>query len=99
MGKPVYSSEEDFTVPEGQQWLKELLHDENVQDLRITFTKSDGTERVMHATLAEGKIPQDKQPKGAGRNVAKEAQPVFDIDIGEWRSFRWDAVKYVEFSV
>lgn len=88
----------DFTQTEGQAWLKGLLHDENVQDLRITFTKSDGTERVLHATLAEGKIPQEKQPKQTGRNASQDAQPVFDVDLGEWRSFRWDAVKMVEFS-
>ena len=89
----------DFTTNEGQQWLKGLLHDENIQDLRITFTKSDGTERVMHATLAEGKIPTEKQPKNAGRHASQEAQPVFDVELGEWRSFRWDAVKFVEFNV
>lgn len=89
----------DFTTTEHQQWLKDLLHDENVQDLCITFTKSDGTERAMHATLAESKIPTEKQPKGAGRNASQDAQPVFDVDIGEWRSFRWDSVKAVEFSL
>lgn len=89
----------NFTSEEGQTWLKGLLHDENLQDLCITFTKSDGTEREMHATLAESKIPADKKPKGAGRAASQDAQPVFDLDIGEWRSFRWDAVKRVEFSL
>lgn len=89
----------DFTTTEGQQWLKGLLNDENVQDLRITFIKSDGTERVLRGTLAESKIPTERQPKGTNRISSQDAQRVFDIDIGEWRSFRWDSVKSVEFSL
>ena len=89
----------DFTTTEHQQWLKGLLHDENIQDLRITFTKQDGTDRVIKATLSESRIPSEKQPKNAGRATSADAQPVFDVDLGEWRSFRWDAVKSVEFSV
>ena len=89
----------DFTTTEGQLWLKGLLNDENVQDLRITFTKSDGTERVLRGTLAESKIPTEKQPKGTGRTTSAETQRVFDTDIGEWRSFRWDSVKSVEFNI
>lgn len=89
----------DFTLTEGQQWLKGLLHDENIQDLRITFTKSDGTERVMYATLAESRIPEEKKPKNAGRATSQDAQAVFDEELGEWRSFRWDSVKFVEFNV
>ena len=89
----------DFTLTEGQQWLKDLLHDENIQDLCVTFTKSDGTERKMYATLVESKIPAEKQPKGTGSTTSTETQRVFDTEIGEWRSFRWDSVKFVEFSL
>ena len=89
----------DFTTTEHQQWLKDLLHDENVQDLCITFTKQDGTERAIHATLAESKIPTEKQPKGTGRVASQDAQAVFDEELGEWRSFRWDSIKSVEFSL
>lgn len=92
-------TEFDTTNPEFQSWLKGLLHAENVQDLRITFTKSDGTERVLKATLDESRIPTEKQPKQTGRVSSKDAQPVFDVDLGEWRSFRWDSVKAVEFSL
>ena len=86
-------------APEFQSWVKGLLRDTNIQNLRITFTKADGTERAMRCTLVESTIPTDKVPKGAGRKASPSAQRVFDLDKGEWRSFKWEAVKRVEFDL
>lgn len=92
-------SKVDTTDPVFQSWLKEILHDKDVEDLCVTFTKQNGDQRRLHCTLAEGKIPADKQPKGETTRVAStETQAVFDLDIGEWRSFRWSSVKEVSFS-
>ena len=63
----------------------------------VYFEKSDGTEREMKCTLNEDMIPVDKQPKGTGKNKSDIVQPVFDLDVGEWRSFRWSSVKKYEF--
>lgn len=93
-------SKVDTKDPVFQSWLKEVLHDQQVEDLCITFVKKNGDERKMYCTLAEGRIPSDKQPKGeTTRATSQEVQPVFDVDVGEWRSFRWDAVKSVEFNL
>jgi hypothetical protein len=79
--------------------VKGLLHDS--KDLRIVFTKKDGTEREMFCTLNEGKIPADKQPKSQASDSTTAGQGndsairVFDTSISEWRSFRWDSVKEV----
>lgn len=78
--------------PEFQTWVKGLLHDSSVKNLRITFTKADGTEREMFCTLAEQLIPADKVPKGTGRETSSDTQHVFDLDKQEWRSFKWDSV-------
>lgn len=90
----------DTTDPVFQSWLKEILHDKDVEDLCITFTKQNGEVRNLHCTLAESKIPTGKQPKGeaTNRTASADAQAVFDIDLGEWRSFRWDSIKEVSFS-
>ena len=63
----------------------------------VVFTKKDGTERAMLCTLIESKIPGDKQPKTPTEvgSTTGQAVRVFDIDKGEWRSFRWDSVKTV----
>lgn len=58
----------------------------------VVFTKKDGTERLMQCTTASTWIPGDKQPKGSSRAVSSESIAVFDTQIGEWRSFRWDSV-------
>lgn len=92
-------------TPEFKTWLKGILHDEYVKDLCVVFTKKDGTERELFCTLAESKIPADKQPKTqeanstVGRSVSDDAQRVFDTEKQEWRSFRWDSVKQVRFEL
>ena len=89
-----------FTTPEGQTWLKGLLHDELSTNLCITFTKKDGTEREMYCTLSESLIPADKQPKESqSTSTGGSALRVFDTVKQEWRSFRWDSIKKVEFSI
>ena len=82
------------TDPEFQTWLKGVLHDDVCKDLCVTFTKKDGTEREMYCTLAESRIPADKQPKTAQEagSTIGSAVRVFDVEKQEWRSFRWDSV-------
>ena len=90
----------DFNTDEGREWIRGLLHDDDIKDLRIMFTKKDGTERTMRATLVESRIPVEKQPKSETQvsQTAGSAIRVFDSEAQEWRSFRWDSVKKVEFS-
>lgn len=61
----------------------------------VTFTKSNGDERVMRCTTNEFEIPLEKLPKGTGPKHTDEVQRVFDLDVQEWRSFRWDSVTLV----
>lgn len=75
-----------------KQWVKGLLHDKHIKNLRIAFTKSDGTEREIHCTLYEGAIPLEKAPKGTGRATSDATQRVFDLEKQEWRSFKWENV-------
>jgi len=59
---------------------------------RITFTKKDGTERTVTGTLNRDLIPADKLPKNTDRVHSIDVQPVYEVDLVEWRSFRWDSV-------
>ena len=91
------------TDPEFQTWLKGLLHDD-IADLCVTFTKKDGTEREMYCTLVESRIPADKQPKSGveettNSTASGSAIRVFDTVANEWRSFRWDSIANVTFSI
>lgn len=99
---PLFKSEEEFN--QFKTWTLGLLHDENIKSgVCVTFTKKDGSERKMHCTLCENRIPTDKLPKGGSESenssTSGSAVRVFDTDIGEWRSFRWDSVTKVEFDL
>jgi hypothetical protein len=86
----------EIDTPEGREWLRGLLRDEKVT---ITFTKKDETERVMVCTLKEEKIPSEKSPKNTGKSQSDDAIAVFDLEKQDWRSFRFDSVKKIEFSL
>jgi len=96
----VFKTDKEFD--EFKSWTYGLLRDPQLETLCVTFTKKDGTERKMRCTLAESKIPTDKLPKTeseAGSQTTGPAVRVFDLDVQEWRSFRWDSVNKVEFSL
>ena len=88
-------------TPEGREWLKGLLKERNVV---VTFTKINGDERVMTCTLNESVLPQatktDPQSQKKVREVdADKVWSVWDINAKGWRSFRWENVKQVDFTL
>jgi hypothetical protein len=73
---------------------------ENVAE--ITFTKKDGTERLMKCTLKSDIVPERDVVGVIGkveektRLVNTEVLPVWDIVKSAWRSFRVDSVKAIK---
>ena len=61
--------------------------------MKITFTKVNGEERIMDCTLQEHMVPPTKY---TNRKQNEEVLPVFDINKGEWRSFRLDSITNIE---
>ena len=57
----------------------------------VTFTKVDGTKRVMNCTLMEGYVPVMESISERKEN--KDVIVAYDLDKGAWRSFRVDSVK------
>ena len=90
----------DFTDSDFKTLLREKLHENEVS---VTFTKRDGSERAMQCTLSAARIPAEQLPKESGTGTVKtfseEAIRVFDTQKSEWRSFRWDSVTKVEFTL
>ena len=73
----------------------DILQKLRTGETTVRFTKVDGSERTMRCTLQEGKIPADKRPKNAEPqtgSTAGSAIRAFDLDKGEWRSFRVTSV-------
>jgi hypothetical protein len=82
----------------GRQWLKTMLQNEVVE---VTFTKKDGTERVMRCTLQEDFIPafQIESASQETKKKSGDALAVWDVEASGWRSFRWDSIKSVSFNI
>jgi len=63
----------------------------------VTFTKKDGTNRVMRCTLKEELLPAvDSDPDKKTRKQNDESLSVWDLDKKAWRSFRVDSVTKFE---
>ena len=75
----------------------EILSKLHEGEVTVTFTKADGSERVMRCSLNESLLPPATPSEGEAkeRKVNLAAIPVFDLDVQGWRSFRVDSVKSV----
>jgi len=65
----------------------------------VFFTKKDGTERKMECTLKDGDVVHYEKKTEQVRALNNEQCPVFDLEKNEWRSFRYDAITKVEFTI
>lgn len=93
-----------------KKWLKSHLA---MGPVTVTFTKKDGTERVMECTtnpllvpLVEEKVhvtntdnPIDFPKVKKERKVNEDVMPVYDLESKAWKSFRWDSIKQVRFTL
>jgi len=55
----------------------------------IVFKKVDGTERTMKCTLNEALLPKREVTESV-RKANDGVQNVFDLELNQWRSFKWD---------
>lgn len=79
-------------ITSDRKYLNEYLNDGVAT---VCFTKLNGEQRVMHCTLNEDWIPTEKMPKNAQpMETNAEVRTAFDIDVGGWRSFRYDTVEW-----
>lgn len=76
-----------------REWIKGVLQNETAT---LTFEKKDGTMRVMRASLRESDIPQFEKKTERVRKVSDETLSVVDLDLNEWRSFRYDSIQNIE---
>ena len=83
-----------------KKWLKSHLA---FGEVTVTFTKKDGTERVMKCTTSTELVPQEPIVEGAEpkreKKVNEDVCPVYDLESSHWKSFRWDSVKQVTLTI
>lgn len=88
--------EHAFDTKQGRDWLKGLLSNSVVT---VTFTKTDGTERVMKCTLKQEEIIASEKKTDRTKVVNEEVINVWDVEKGGWRSFRLDSITQVQASL
>jgi WYL_2, Sm-like SH3 beta-barrel fold len=96
MSEKNVKKDSQINTPEGREWLRGMLR---VGEMTVTFEKLDGTTRKMLCTLAESEIPEEKRPKNSGKAQSDESIAVFDVEKQDWRSFRYDSVRQIQFSI
>ena len=81
-----------------QFWKK--IYDE--KEVIIRFTKKNGEERLMRASLDFTKIPEKDKPKNVNiQQILKLLQQnkimhVYDLDKKSWRSVPFDRIQYMD---
>lgn len=66
----------------------------------ITFTKADGSERIMWCTLHESYIPDADKPKNE-KEIKENLDVIraYDLQKEAWRSFRIESVTHYGYSI
>lgn len=63
----------------------------------VTFTKKDGSERIMRCTLSPDLTATYEKKTERTKTPNEGVCAVFDVDVKEWRSFRYDSIKEVKY--
>ena len=82
-----------------KKWLKSHLR---MGPVTVTFTKKDGTERVMECTTNPNLVPPivvKETTEKKERKINEDTMPVYDLESSAWKSFRWDSIKQVSFTL
>jgi hypothetical protein len=85
-----------LNTEEGKVFVSKVLREGVAQ---ITFTKVDGTERLMKCTLSEKVVPKATEEKTSTKTPNPNIISVWDVEKEGWRSFRWDSIKAFSFDV
>ena len=78
-----------------REWVEGIMRERIVH---ITFTKADGTERRMPCTLDARVLPARPVTENV-RAPSPDVCRVWDPERAVWRSFRWDRVRRIEFTI
>jgi hypothetical protein len=80
-----------------ESWLTGMLH---IDTVTVTFTKKDGTERVMKCTLSPKLLPEQTITEGKKeRKKPENTIAVYDVEAKGWRSFSVKSVKRIQLMI
>lgn len=80
-----------------RKWLKGMLQ---IDVGTVTFTKKDGTERIMKCTLNSKILPAPNVTENKkSRKINLDVIPVYDVEENSWRSFSIKSIKEIRFNI
>lgn len=89
----------ELTDEQWQEFRKWLISHMKMGPMSVTFTKKDGTERLMNCTLKAELLPPQEIKESATKKENTDTIRVFDLEKQEWRSFTVKSVKKVQFDL
>ena len=94
-----YQEADEAGQQELRDWMYSVLKETQLQ---VEFTKADGSHRSMTCTLNEslGAKPVNKLATDKPELIdKKETCIVWDCNANGWRSFRWDRLRKIAFTI
>lgn len=79
-----------------RDWLAGLL---KTNEVKVVFTKSDGSEREMACTLKESAVVKYEKKTERTKAKSNDTLSVWDLEKASWRSFRYDSIKSISFTM
>jgi hypothetical protein len=63
--------------------------------VHVVFTKANGQERAMKATLNDAFLPEENRGRSTLTETDSTAISVWDVEAKGWRAFRLDSLKEI----
>lgn len=89
----------EFTDDQWLEFRKWIISHMKMGPVSVTFTKKDGTERVMSCTLQPELLPKQEVKESRAKKENTDTVRVFDLEKQEWRSFTVKSVKRIQFEL
>ena len=90
-----YATADTSEKQQFRDWMIGILRQ---QEMTVDFEKTNGEFRSMTCTLQESRLPP-----AINKTTQKKANPevcvVWDCNQNAWRSFRWDRIKQIRFTL
>jgi hypothetical protein len=94
-----YCNASEFEREKFREWVRGILKE---REVIVDFVKADGDFRSMKCTLSEShgaKYVVNENQDQPRRKPNPEVCAVWDINQNAWRSFRWDRLRRIEFTI
>jgi len=95
-----YEEASDEEREQLRSWMRDELHERQVM---VKFVKANGTVRTMRCTLNEDLGAKVINKESADNDISKHTNlyvcVVWDCEANGWRSFRWDRLREINFTI